>query len=173
MAMMNGLLPIRRSLAPQAGMFGWVDTGVDTDMLAQRMLDVSLQCVRMPAAKHAATMKVGACRVAVGPVMASFARTLGECVAAIQADDVGQGHQADHCGGEQDGIEQYSARERMWCAREHEAADDAAEAVSDGMHGDIAEHAASCVPGLQAEFCRPIPAQEASAMIAVAMALDI
>ena len=26
--------------APPAGLFGWVDTGVDTDMLAQRMLDV-------------------------------------------------------------------------------------------------------------------------------------
>jgi DNA-binding transcriptional MocR family regulator len=26
--------------APPAGLFGWVDTGVDTDTLAQRMLDV-------------------------------------------------------------------------------------------------------------------------------------
>lgn len=29
-----------RFAAPPAGLFGWVDTGVDTDALAQRMLDV-------------------------------------------------------------------------------------------------------------------------------------
>jgi DNA-binding transcriptional MocR family regulator len=29
-----------RFAAPPAGLFGWVDTGVDTDALAQRMLDL-------------------------------------------------------------------------------------------------------------------------------------
>ena len=29
-----------RFAAPPAGLFGWVDTGVDTDRLAQRMLDL-------------------------------------------------------------------------------------------------------------------------------------
>ncbi len=70
--------------APPAGLFGWVDTGVDTDALAQRMLDVGY-LLAPGALFHAQRQPSNLMRINFASTQdAQFWKAYGQCVAGMK-----------------------------------------------------------------------------------------
>ncbi|MNN32142.1 hypothetical protein D3C81_1458550 [compost metagenome] len=141
--------------------------------LPQRMLDVGVQRRITPVAKDPAPVQARVGGGTVRPAAAPLLRPPRQGVALLQAEQLGQRHHADHRRREQHRIEQHRALEQRRLGGQDQAAEHPAEAVPAGKARHRAEAAQADLERLHGQLGAAVPAVEAAAVVAVAMALDV
>ncbi|MCY1443637.1 hypothetical protein D9M71_600630 [compost metagenome] len=137
------------------------------------MLDIGVQRGIAPAAEDPPPVQPGPGRGAVRPLAAPPSRLACQCAALLQAEQFGQRHHADHRRWKQYRVEQHRALEQLWLAGEDQAAEHSAEAVSAGEARYRAEAFAAGGESFHRQLGAAVPAVEAPAVVAVAVALDV